>query len=731
MLWDRVWIGTWKLASDEEWLSQQQVCRVLVAGTGSNVQVQAPIQLKVIPAEESNFAGYFMECADYLREGLTSGFPVLVVCQDGLRFSPCIVLAYCVAVLRVPLAEALDSIRVRITKPGWSLSPGLTAQLQSLERRFLVQEEEVRQERRAVLLVKELQATTEQLQNRVQQLEEEKSKANATIETLRSQQAEYFVVERERAAVQRRIAELETINAELGLRLQQVEANRLSQVAKHENDAAEFRTQLTRMRETAQRELNAAAAEFERAHHDRVEATAEVNRLRQILEQLEGDLQTERARSAAIEASDEALQQHCERLLAEQAAENAEKLAAARAEAANEIEAARAECDRLVQESLGASKEIEKQYAELAAKAQADAKQELVELQQELERMRSYFEAQQEKWAEKLMQVADQAPSPPASTDSTEAESGNEVVQLKEKHALEIAEMNAEFEARMTELRAQFKEQREEWERQLSLLRESGPVASLEDAPQQQPSEQSELAAIQLQDIQNELEDYKRRLESSVEAATRAEDECAQLRRELAQLETEAASARGESSDKQQTAASNREELHAILQAQRNENDALREQIACLLTQLQGGTVSAQSPKPPPKSALTDSPQRSTDGKEKKKKTTFAEHAEIIGESAGGNGWLDLSQIQQPPPAAVPPPPPQPTMQTYGPASADYWGRASPNPAGYWYQGMPVAGNSWGQPWSAPTMTGGVVSAPTITGSPLNSQMPPYGQLHR
>eukprot|EP01012_Entosiphon_sulcatum_P013567 TRINITY_DN1878_c0_g1_i1.p2 TRINITY_DN1878_c0_g1~~TRINITY_DN1878_c0_g1_i1.p2 ORF type:complete len:512 (+),score=117.46 TRINITY_DN1878_c0_g1_i1:30-1565(+) len=185
LLWEKIWIGTWKLASSE-WVAQQRIGRILVLGSNSNVQVAPPIVTKTLAVDdEFNVHKYFLDAAAFIREGLLEGQPVLILCQDAKVFSPTFVIVFLLAVQHMSLNDAYAAIRSRM-KAGWSLSEVILQQLRQFEERLRAKDDAARKEKeqweallrerdQLKLQIAELERLLHEARLRIQQLEGELS----------------------------------------------------------------------------------------------------------------------------------------------------------------------------------------------------------------------------------------------------------------------------------------------------------------------------------------------------------------------------------------------------------------------------------------------------------------------------------------------------------------------------------------------------------------------------
>lgn len=132
-LWDRVWVGSWKLAANNDWLVEQRITHVLILGSNSGLVIANRGIRTLSIDDEYSIHKFFMEAATFIKEALAEGSgSVLVTCKPGLFFSYIMVIVYMMAILRMSLDDAISAARSRSSV--FQISEVIMAQLRAFEK---------------------------------------------------------------------------------------------------------------------------------------------------------------------------------------------------------------------------------------------------------------------------------------------------------------------------------------------------------------------------------------------------------------------------------------------------------------------------------------------------------------------------------------------------------------------------------------------------------------------
>ncbi|KAI5103669.1 hypothetical protein C0J45_7250, partial [Silurus meridionalis] len=122
-VWPNLLLGDMSIANDRYSLWKLGISHVLNAAhgkahcCGSHQFYGSCVEYYGVPADDSpsfNLAAYFQSCADYIHQVLnTPGARLLVHCAVGVSRSASLVIAYLMIQHRLPLLEAINTIKQR------------------------------------------------------------------------------------------------------------------------------------------------------------------------------------------------------------------------------------------------------------------------------------------------------------------------------------------------------------------------------------------------------------------------------------------------------------------------------------------------------------------------------------------------------------------------------------------------------------------------------------------
>eukprot|EP00999_Lentomonas_sp_LEN2_P003104 NODE_955_length_1096_cov_50.922601_g911_i0.p1 GENE.NODE_955_length_1096_cov_50.922601_g911_i0~~NODE_955_length_1096_cov_50.922601_g911_i0.p1 ORF type:complete len:310 (-),score=50.54 NODE_955_length_1096_cov_50.922601_g911_i0:82-1011(-) len=107
---DRLWVGCWQVTENTKWMADHNISRVIVLGDSASVNLPSGINLKVIAINLENALTYLDEACSLIKEGLSEGSSILMVCSDGLTWCPLIIVAYLMTVMGWSLETSIKRI---------------------------------------------------------------------------------------------------------------------------------------------------------------------------------------------------------------------------------------------------------------------------------------------------------------------------------------------------------------------------------------------------------------------------------------------------------------------------------------------------------------------------------------------------------------------------------------------------------------------------------------------